>query len=49
MKHRNHTYEGPYYTAEPKGKGELVYLDILGSLVKGRGGCAYVLLMVDEF
>lgn len=48
-KHKNRTYEGPFYAAEPREKGELIYLDVLGPLIKGKGGYAYILLVLDAF
>lgn len=48
-KHRNRTYEGPYCTVVPKGRGDIVYVDTLGPIIKGKRGCAYVLVIVDAF
>lgn len=48
-KHRNHSYEGPYCTVVAKEKGEIVYVDILGPIIKSKLECTYVLVMVDAF
>lgn len=48
-KHRNATFEGRFITVIPTGKGELLYIDLLGPLVKGRWGWTYILVMVDAF
>lgn len=37
-KHRNKPSGEPYYAVIPKGNAEIVYIDILGPLVRNRGG-----------
>lgn len=48
-KHRNATYEGRFISVIPTKKGELVYIDLLGPLVRRRNGWTYMLVILDAF